>query len=577
VTVELRHGALYSRFRFGAGQRGRFRMDLDPKDPSSEAVAADRDARLQRLAQAMAKARLPGAAQKLADLAAVASSERKFRTLEKLAEELIGQAPTSAPPPPTTLATFRDVVEAWTSGKLAEDFHDDVEPKTEESRADDRTILRAFYPVLADLLLRDVTEAQIQEAYRCIPRHLHANTRRLYRQRLRFVFQLAVTPLRLIERAPLIELPRKKASNLFGFLYPQEEAALAMCEQVPLVFRVLYAFLARNGTRLGETLKLTWDHVDLDTGRIHIDKAWTKTGRARHWVLDADVKAALETWSILSGAPDGNGRVFVFPGRSRGKRLSMSAVQHRFIEDLRAAGVTRQLALEGADGIQRLRPHDLRASFVTLALRAGRDLKWITARTGHEAISTIKIYDRLIQDANELALPPWFEPMDQAIPEIRRARRYSSPPSGVGPQVGPGAVLPEENALLQRLMRTAETAGAGEKDPQKPSETTTAPSPSDVTGPASFPQVGPTGPRQQVGPEPPQSTTEHADVGAPGPVADSPVEQALAYALRAATDQGRWDVVLEVTRELSERRRARVAPAVPSLSDARAKRNGDKP
>src|SRR4029079_14928503 len=84
-----------------------------------------------------------------------------------------------------------------------------------------------------------------------------------------------------------------------------------------------------------------------------------------------------------------------------------------------------------------------------------------------------------------------------------------------------------------------------------------------TSGPASFQGVGQNGPASAE-PSDPHATT------------DSPVEQALAYALRAATDQGRWDVVLEVTRELSERRRARVAPAVTSSSDAR-KRREEKP
>lgn len=48
------------------------------------------------------------------------------------------------------------------------------------------------------------------------------------------------------------------------------------------------------------------------------------------------------------------------------------------------------------------------------------------------------------------------------------------------------------------------------------------------------------------------------------------MERALAIAVQLAAEAGQWDVVALLGRELGERRSARVAPAVPSLSDARA-------
>lgn len=53
------------------------------------------------------------------------------------------------------------------------------------------------------------------------------------------------------------------------------------------------------------------------------------------------------------------------------------------------------------------------------------------------------------------------------------------------------------------------------------------------------------------------------------------IEESLAYAMRVATDERRWDVVLELGRQLEARRLARVAPGVPSLADVRAKKKGD--
>jgi hypothetical protein len=54
--------------------------------------------------------------------------------------------------------------------------------------------------------------------------------------------------------------------------------------------------------------------------------------------------------------------------------------------------------------------------------------------------------------------------------------------------------------------------------------------------------------------------------------ASDPVETALARAVELASGAGAWAVVAELGRELAERRRARVAPGIPSLEAERAKR-----
>jgi hypothetical protein len=51
-----------------------------------------------------------------------------------------------------------------------------------------------------------------------------------------------------------------------------------------------------------------------------------------------------------------------------------------------------------------------------------------------------------------------------------------------------------------------------------------------------------------------------------------PVEIALARAVALAAEAGEWTTVAELSRELGERRRARTAPAVTSLEEAREKR-----
>ncbi len=61
-----------------------------------------------------------------------------------------------------------------------------------------------------------------------------------------------------------------------------------------------------------------------------------------------------------------------------------------------------------------LRAHDLRASFVTIALSLGRSEAWVTDRTGHRSHEMVKRYQRAARQASELNLGDWG-PLDVAL------------------------------------------------------------------------------------------------------------------------------------------------------------------
>ena len=66
----------------------------------------------------------------------------------------------------------------------------------------------------------------------------------------------------------------------------------------------------------------------------------------------------------------------------------------------------------------RVRAHDLRATFVTLALAAGKSESWVADRTGHKSSAMINKYRRTARFASELGLGE-LAPLDQAVPELR--------------------------------------------------------------------------------------------------------------------------------------------------------------
>jgi len=80
-------------------------------------------------------------------------------------------------------------------------------------------------------------------------------------------------------------------------------------------------------------------------------------------------------------------------------------------------GVDRPKLFERSEHRIPLRAHDLRASFVTLALANGKAETWVTTRTGHTTSAMLNRYRRDAESIAELNLG-WFAPLHEAIPEF---------------------------------------------------------------------------------------------------------------------------------------------------------------
>jgi integrase len=66
------------------------------------------------------------------------------------------------------------------------------------------------------------------------------------------------------------------------------------CRAVPLVRRLFFGVLEREGMRREEAADLRWSDVDLARGVVRLDE--NKTDDPRAWSLDAGVAAALGIW-----------------------------------------------------------------------------------------------------------------------------------------------------------------------------------------------------------------------------------------------------------------------------------------
>jgi integrase len=440
--------------RIRLGKLGRVRVTVRGATP---AEASRRETQLREMVRQLFEAGHGERAEAFLRKAESASDVETFRKVLSVATKLCaGKADAGAASAKAT-KTFREVGEWWTSGDAHRDFPDHV--RHSDHTMDEGRLARLYgAPVAGGTTLGDVpvdrfTIDHAQAAMTALEK-LRASkfarqvrrpaTRRQYAQLLNRVLTLAVWPLRVIEANPLPRgfLPKIGKPPAYAYLYPAEDAALLASvgdapQAVPLAFRLLYGFLAREGCRLGEALDLRWRDLDLEKGVLTLDR--NKTDDARAWVLDPGVARALDAWKARLGE-GGSELVFVHEGGV----IVQDGLAERLRADLLVAGVTRPELHTSGENRGQFRVHDLRGTFVTLSLACGKSETWVADRTGHTSSQMINRYRRAARSATELGLGQ-LAPLDEAIPEFSSLKPSGSPPprrshrSG-GPRGGPDLV-----------------------------------------------------------------------------------------------------------------------------------------
>ena len=159
------------------------------------------------------------------------------------------------------------------------------------------------------------------------------------------------------------------------------------------VYELYYLDLA-TGLRRGELLGLKWTDIDLDRGVLKIQRAISrqngkvveaplKTKNAyRTLPLSADAIDVLKAQKNKAGSSE-----WVFPSPTGGP-LSPDSVLHMLHRVLKRAGLPR------------IRFHDLRHTFATMALQNGVDVKTVSSMLGHYSAGfTLDTYAHVTTDA----------------------------------------------------------------------------------------------------------------------------------------------------------------------------------
>ncbi|WP_437656732.1 tyrosine-type recombinase/integrase [Sorangium sp. So ce1182] len=317
--------------------------------------------------------------------------------------------------------TFEQFGRLWTSGELANRYPDHVKLKR-TAKADEGRLRMYVYPIIGNHPMSDfegpagvALAEKVLEALPSVGPTFSKASRRQVMQAVNRLFVLAVYPAKLLSANPLPKgfLPKADTTKAKSYVYPDEDATLLACRTIPLVKRLFYGLLAREGFRVSELLSLEWSDLDLERGAVHLDQ--NKTDEPRTWALDPGDVEALRRWKKhFAGSRSPSKPVLV--DRSGGTVNRFGAA-----EDLRAylkeAGVHRPQLFEASGTRIPLRAHDLRATFVTVNLAAGKTEAWITDRTGHKSSQMIYRYKRQARTHAELNLGT-LKPLHEAIPEL---------------------------------------------------------------------------------------------------------------------------------------------------------------
>jgi hypothetical protein len=215
---------------------------------------------------------------------------------------------------------------------------------------------------------------------------------------------------------------------------------LLACAKIPLVWRVLWGFLAREGCRFHEALATLWSDIDRDHGAIKVPPERTKNGRGLHWVLAEGTLAGLDAL-FVTGVPRPFAAIDV---DEDGAAAILRA-------HLRLAGVDRPEVHESTPRSRRLRCHDLRSTYITLALMAKKSEAEIMQHTGHRSSTQIHQYDHNARTAAEMKFTQ-LEPLDVALG--LRVRRPSAPQGAAQCQAPQGVTEAVTLEGASRPMRT---------------------------------------------------------------------------------------------------------------------------
>lgn len=187
---------------------------------------------------------------------------------------------------------------------------------------------------------------------------------------------------------------------------PELAKVLAVAKEREPRFHPLLLTLASTGIRLGEALGLQVGDADLARGKLSIRRSVRKflvgspkSGKPRTVDVPPATVAVLRDWMDTiraEAAVRGQEALWLFPSLT-GHLLDSTYARDALSRCLKAARITRKIRL-----------HDFRHTYSSLAIQRGVPLLIVSRQLGHSSVAiTDRVYGHLAPDATRQAADAW--------------------------------------------------------------------------------------------------------------------------------------------------------------------------
>lgn len=231
--------------------------------------------------------------------------------------------------------------------------------------------------------LREISKMDVHELiYEKIPSEVTLHTRKYVLKIVKRIFQMAVDNGK-INRNPchgmMVKVPESEKMVLTN---AEAEVLLNEARNTSHRFYPIWVVALFTGCRSGELYALKWTDIDFEAKTISVSRSWnskngftcTKNQKSRIVPISEELLGFLKELKLKRGNEE-----FVLPHLMEWTRGDAARVIKAFCKTI---------------GINQIKFHDLRATFITNLLARGESLARVMAIVGHADMETTNVYLR---------------------------------------------------------------------------------------------------------------------------------------------------------------------------------------